>query len=337
MMSHDSLPPHLEERFAPPSGWRWHHFTRKGRTLRFGSASPQDSIPDAVVVCLPGLGEFSEKYFETARYCLKQNLAFWVLDWMGQGKSGRYLKNPHKRHSRGFQKDVDDLHYFILEYIKHSSVHPDKGRIPLVMLAHSMGSNIGLHLLSQYPSMFECAAFAAPMSSIKVFRHIPEPVTLALTGFLNLVAGPFYIPGGGNWREDMHPVPPDGRSLTSDPLRGSLHNTWCLSDPALQVGGVTWAWLYHAALSCIRLQRPDTLKSIQTHCLLATAGHDHLVDNILTKKMAAQIQKSYLLELPDARHEIMMEKDEVRDVFFSAFYKLIEETIITRPETLKPF
>ena len=110
--------PDLDDRFLEPEGWRWHHFTRENRNLRFGSVFPQDSIPDAVVVCLPGLSEFAEKYFEVARTVTRHNMAFWVLDWMGQGKSGRYLKNPHKRHSHGFQKDIDDLHYFICEHIK---------------------------------------------------------------------------------------------------------------------------------------------------------------------------------------------------------------------------
>ena len=63
--------PDLEERFLEPEGWRWHSFTRPtqsgGRKIRFGSVFPKDSVPDAVVVCLPGLSEFSEKYYEMSR------------------------------------------------------------------------------------------------------------------------------------------------------------------------------------------------------------------------------------------------------------------------------
>ena len=116
-----SHPHDLEERFHKPVGWRWHRFERNGRNIRFGSVFPKDSIPDAVVVCLQGVREFSEKYFEVAQWCLDHNLAFWTCDWVGQGKSTRLLQDSQKRHSHGFDNDIDDLHYFILQYIKHSS------------------------------------------------------------------------------------------------------------------------------------------------------------------------------------------------------------------------
>ena len=60
--------PDLEKRFLEPEGWRWHHVKRGDRKLRFGSAFPKNSIPDAVVVCLPGLNEFCEKYFEEFQF-----------------------------------------------------------------------------------------------------------------------------------------------------------------------------------------------------------------------------------------------------------------------------
>ena len=146
--------PDLEDRFLPPPGWRWHQFKNaKGRSLRFGSVFPENRVPEAIVIALEGLSEFSEKYFEVAHDLLKMDCAFWVLDWQGQGKSQRHLKNPHKRHSSSFDEDVADLHFFIQEYVKHSAVHPDVGRIPLVMLGHSMGANIGLHYLHRHPDM----------------------------------------------------------------------------------------------------------------------------------------------------------------------------------------
>ncbi len=167
----ENTQPDLETRLTQPEGWRWHSFEHEGRKIRFGSVSPKDSIPDAVIVCLHGVREFSEKYFETARWCLDNNFAFWTCDWVGQGKSTRYLKNPQKRYNLSFNRDVEDLHAFIIGYIKHSSVHPDKGRIPMAMLAHSMGANIGMRYLAKYPDTFECAALTAPMIGIKAFRY----------------------------------------------------------------------------------------------------------------------------------------------------------------------
>lgn len=331
--------PDRQERFSPPPNWRWHGFTRNGRKIRFGTASPKDSIPDAVVVCLPGLGEFGEKYFETARDCLEKNLAFWVIDWMGQGKSGRYLKNPHKRHAADFQADVDDLHYLITEYIRPSSVHPEKGRIPLAMLAHSMGANIGLHYLLRHPGAFECAAFSAPMFGIKPLALLPRCLSRLATGFMRMLAPGAYLRqngGDGNW--DPATRPAEGpEALSSDPDRAAIHMTWMENDSALRIGNITYGWLHHAHVSCLRLEDKKRLRRMETPCLIALAGNEKLVDNKKARKLAAGLPRAKILELPAARHEILMETDEIRDLFLRHFYELVKENIVDRPETLKPF
>lgn len=328
--------PALEERFLEPPGWRWHSFKHDGRSLRFGCVSPADSIPNAVVVCLPGLSEFGEKYFETARDCLSKNLAFWVFDWMGQGKSDRYLKNSQKRHSRGIQKDVDDLHSLIMGYIKHSSVHPDKGRIPLVMLAHSLGAHIGLHYLAQHQGMFECAAFSSPLVGLKATEKIPNKIAQDLTNMVCLLLDTSYVWGFSDWRESVRSTPARNY-FSGDPMRNAVHNAWCLADPSLQVGGITYGWVHEVQKSCMALQKPSVLESIQTHCLLALAGKEMFVSNAAIRSAAARLPHAKLLEFPGSRHEILMETDEIRKVFMHEFFGLVRERIINRPETLKPF
>lgn len=324
--------PSIESRFLQPVGWRWHNFERTGRKIRFGSVFPQDSIPDAVVVCLQGVREFSEKYYETAHWCLENNLAFWTCDWAGQGQSMRYLKNPQKRHSHGFDADIEDLRYFIMEYIKHSSVHPDKGRIPMAMLAHSMGANIGLRYLQKYPDSFECAAFTSPMIGIKVFQYVPQRLALMTTSLLSAFMGKSYVPGGADWGKRR-----DHARLTHDPIRKNIHQAWCESNPALQCGDVTFGWLNAAQKSCIALQSPSIHNEISKACLFGIPAHEDLVDNKIAEKVIAGIHNAKIIEYPNAAHEVLMEKNIIRDNFLKHFYTLIKENIINRPETLKPF
>lgn len=326
--------PDLEPRFLQPDGWRWHSFEHKGRRMRFGSVFPRDCIPDAVVVCLHGVREFSEKYFETAHWCLENNFAFWTMDWVGQGKSTRYLNNPQKRHAEDFSAYAEDLHAFILGYIKHSSVHPDKGRIPLALLAHSMGANIGLRFLHQYPDFFECAAFSAPMIGIKKFEFIPSILALAAASVCNLALGKSYIPYGKDW-DGLPPLPDE--TLTGDPQRSLIHNLWCSRDPELRTGDVTLGWVYQAHKSCMELQKSGVAERIKTPCLFGIPGHEFLVDNARSRTFINKIPRSRTLEFPDAYHEILMERPEIRDRFLDGFYTLVKETIIDRPETLKPF
>ncbi|MCB1782420.1 MAG: alpha/beta hydrolase [Alphaproteobacteria bacterium] len=328
-------PPDLEERFTQPPGWRWHSFERvPGRRIVFGSVSPQDSIPDATVVCLEGVREFSAKYFETARWCLDHNMAFWVMDWAGQGMSTRFLDNPQKRHSTGFGEDVADLHYFIMEYIKHSSVHPDKGRIPLVMLAQSMGANPGLRYLHDYPGVFRCAALNAPMTGLFALKDVPPRLGLSAAFALSGVAGKSYAWGQGDWENKQLP---EDEMVTSDPVRGALFNQWLEVNPVLRCGGVTNRWIYEAQKSNNLLHSSNFARSIETPCLIVVTGHEHLVDNEMTRKLAASMPHAQILELPDSYHESMLETERIRNAFWEPTYALIKETAIDDPEALKPF
>jgi lysophospholipase len=327
--------PDLEPRFQQPEGWRWHHFTNPmGRKLRFGTVSPKSRIPDAVVVCLPGLSEFAEKYFETAHDLLDRNLAFWVLDWQGQGHSDRHLKNPHKRHSAGFDEDIEDLHYFIMEYVKHASVHPDVGRIPLVMLGHSMGGNIGLRYLIDHPDIFACAAFSAPMTGIAATRALPISVAVDVSTLLRECFNMLYVFGGKNWSPHERDTL-SARLFSSDPARAAVHNAWCQADPALQVGNVTFGWVNHALRSCAALQHAMSKNPVKIPCLIGLAERDTLVDNAATRKMAARMPGVEILELRGALHEILMERDDIRGKFLLAFENMLVNNNVR--EKLKPF
>lgn len=332
-MHNTDCPPNLEARFCPPEGWRWHSFKRKGRQIRFGTASPKNSVPDAVVVCLQGAREFSEKYFEIANWCIDNNLAFWTCDWAGQGLSTRLIDtNPQKRHSTGFADDVEDLRYFILEYIKHSSVHPDKGRIPMAMLGHSAGAHIGLRYLLEYPDGFECACFSSPLIGLKSFEKVPQILAYAATFLCNEAFSLSYAPKGNDWDKRKESV-----RKTSDPVRGAVEKAWCEHQPALQCGDVTYGWVHEAQSSCMHLQSALKKETVNTPCLFSISEQDDLIDNKLTQNVFSHVKDSRIVEYSDSFHETLMEKDHIRDDFLGHFYNLIKETIIERPETLKPF
>lgn len=309
----------LAARFLAPEGWRWHDFKNAdGRTLRFGSVFPAGK-PRAIVVVLPGLSEFCEKYFEVARDLLARDCAVWVLDWRGQGRSDRYLPNPHKRHSEGFDRDISDLDRWVRDYVR-----PSCGGSPMVMLAHSMGGNIGLRYLAGHPGIFRAAAFSAPMVGIRALRHLPRALASFLTRLFGEELGPRYVPGGKDWAADGAAARAR-KLLTSDPERGAVHDFWMAREPALQIGAVTFGWLRAAYLSCLALQAPGIPEKIDIPCLLAVAGYEGLVDNRAIRRLAMRMRQARLLELPRARHEILMERDAYRDIFFGGLDALLNK------------
>ena len=332
------MTPNLSEQFLAPKGWRTHGFVNNetGHKIHYGSVFPQtDTPPHAVIVCLGGLSEFSEKYFELAHDMLERNYAFWFMDWAYQGRSSRLENMPHRRHSDGFDADVSDLYKLVADYIKPSSVHPDKGRIPLIMVAHSMGANIGLQFLAKHPKYFDGAAFTAPFLGIHKFN-----VGLKLLSILIRPLMPFiskkYVFGGKDWHEDARKS--DGTDIFShDPMRDKIHNEWVKADPVLQVGNPTFGWVIKALRACSMLIKKSTLEKIKIPVLVVFAGQDVIVDNKVAKNALSHLPKGKMLDINGANHEILMEKDEYRDIFLNEFDKMVKENKIATLENLKPF
>jgi lysophospholipase len=335
----------LEPRFREPEGWRWHTITRitesgDTRKIRVGSVFPNAADhdgrpPKAMLVCLPGLSEFGEKYFETAQWALSKNLGFCVIDWVGQGLSSRYLGNPHKRHSAGFDEDLEDLDLWLQQYILRSAVITDEGRLPLIMLGHSMGGNLGLRYLQQHPDIFRYAAFTAPMLGIYGL-YLPDFVTRFLTCALAKWKGENYVLGGKDWT--LHPdVTDSSATLTSDPNRGSLHNVYSEAMEAARIGNVTYKWLNEAIKSCLIARKRKALESITIPTLFAVAEHEKLVINSHIKRTAKITPNARCIVMQGSKHEILMEKDAIRDKFLNEFYTDIQEHIISSSESLKRF
>ena len=312
--------PDLEARFLPPEGWQEGYFGNPdtNHKIRFGYA--QHSNPSGCILLLGGLSEFAEKYFETIHDLLARNLSVWTMDWAYQGLSTRNQDNQHKRHSDGFDADLSDLHFFIQNHIL-----PQSPSLPMVMVGHSMGGHLGLRYLAQHPDMFKAAAFSAPMLGIKDLQ-----IYGAAIKFLLRLLSPFhrgYIPGGSDWHEAMRKS--DGNDIfSSDPVRDQVHNAWCLTNPALQVGAPTLGWLWES-INSIHSLTPEALSKIKTPVLLTTAGKEKIVLNKAIKAAASHIPHASYLEIEGAKHEILMEKDEYRMQFFKAFDGLLKQVKIT--------
>lgn len=307
-----AAPPDLEARFQEPEEWRYHTLQRGERTMRYGTALPSGGPPKAIVFILPGLSEFCEKHYETASDLLAKGYGVCVIDWIGQGKSSRYLDNPHKRHSLSFAEDVSDLSALIGKF---------PGDTPKLMLAHSMGGNIGMRYIQGHPTAFAAAAFSAPMFGIRALSGWRAPLAGPLTSAFFKIAPEAYALGNSDFSPDVRDNPRFD-VFSSDSARKTLHNDWSLANPDLQVGGVTNGWVYHAYQSCRHVMDPGRLKSVRIPCLIAQAGKEVFVDNRSINKAISLLPNVSSLTFKDARHEILMERDEFRDRFLQQFEML---------------
>lgn len=303
-----------EERFTVPAGWRTGEFfnAKTGHRIHYATVSPP--VPRATIVILQGLSEFTEKYFELTRDMLSRDFAVWTMDWSYQGRSSRMEKHPMRRHSDGFDADIDDLHKLISDHVLPAA---QGGK--LVLAAHSMGGHIGLRYLAQHNGLFNVAAFSAPMLGIAQASKMP-PI---LQNIILSILSPFktsYMPWGKDWHEDMR-----GKNdiiFSSDPVRDTLQMEWARRDPELRIGAPTVRWVYEAIMSCRALQ--NELEKIKIPVMIGCAKMDTVVDNDAIIHAAATIPQTTLIELDGAHHEIFMERDEWRKGWLDAFDKLLE-------------
>ena len=89
--------------------------------------------------------------------------------------------------------------------------------------------------------------------------------------------------------------------------------------PRLALAGPTVGWV-HAALRLMReFADPDYPRAITTPTLVIACGADRVVDTRAIERFAARLRAGNLLVVDGARHEIMLERDAYRDLFFKAF------------------
>ena len=306
-------PPNLEDRFLPPENWQVKSFTRNGREIYYRTAFIEN--PKAIVFILPGLSEYGEKYIETTRQLNAQNFDVVIIDWAYQGLSSRYPNNPHKRQSDGINQDIADLHQLITQEINSP--------LPHLMLTHSMGANYGLRYIDQHPKSFKAIALSAPMlgiAGICKFHALTKLLLKLLSTFKNA-----YVPGGHNWNEHDRKDIVKG-TFSNDPIRREIHSAWMAKNPKLQIGNPTYKWLSHNLKSICYLVQTNVLENIKQPTFIGLAEKESVVDNDAIIHAAKHLPNAHLEFLNESAHEILMEVDQVRDVFLNNTIELFNQS-----------
>ncbi len=302
------------ERDPAPAGARVEWLTaRDGTQIRVARFAGDDTSRGTVVV-LNGRTEFIEKYFEAIGDLLSRGYAVATLDWRGQGRSDRPLENPHKGHVAHFDLYVADLQQAFLSFVEPNCPAPYR------VICHSMGGNIGLRYLHAHPETFESAVFSAPMWGIGS-RARPAAWMRAVakaTDWFGLHAR--YLPGGRNYHEDDRVF--EDNVLTQDRDRFERFVAQTDAEPALRLGSPTLGWALEAFRSMDVIHAPGFVEAIETPIVVCSAGRDTLVSGEAHELVAKRLPRGRLVEVADAKHEILMELDRHRNRFWDAFDEL---------------
>ena len=284
-----------------------------GMRLRFARWEATRGPRRGTVCVFHGRGEFIEKYFEVVADLRRRGFTVATLDWRGQGGSERMLYNSRKGHVRSFADYDRDLAAFMTEIVL-----PDC-QPPFIALAHSMGGHILLrHAVAAY-SWFERMVLSAPMVAIhpsQLGYRPPVPRIYAET-MCALGLGRLYAPGGSD--DALEAEEFEDNTLTSDPERYARNMMVVEAAPRLGVGSPTIRWLRSALRSIARLTAPDYPSQVKVPLLLFAAGMDRVVSTTHIEDLALRLKVGAHVLIPQSRHEILQETDEVRKDFWAAF------------------
>jgi len=281
-----------------------------GRRLRTGVFHPEMRAR-AVCVLLTGQTEFIEKYFEVIAELNGRGYIVATFDWRGQGGSARALRNPLKAHVGDFAEYDTDLVSFMDQVA--SKLSP----IPPLMLAHSLGSHLGLRALHDHPSLFRAAVLVAPMLGIAT-RGYPQWLTRAVTAWQTRMGKTRRFAWGMAERDPFR-VDFTTQLCSSDAPRFQRTQAILRAHPQIRLAGPTWGWIEAAYRSMNETAAPGYAEAINTPVLIAGAGKDRIVLTEATRRFAARLPRGRYVEFEDSEHEILMEKDAIRARFWAEF------------------
>jgi lysophospholipase len=306
-----------------PGGAKRGYATTPDRVkLRFAGWRPTVRRLAGTILLIQGRSEFVEKYAETVAAFRRRGFHVVAFDLRGQGGSDRLLPDPGKGHVDDFTDYVTDIDTMV------ATVLADLPQ-PHFAVAHSMGAAALLLSMDRGVRQFERVALLSPLCGLAALR-LPG-LAAAVAAALDFVAlGDRYVPGGGGTPLSTRPFPDN--KLTSDPVRYGRIASILAAAPQLSIGDPTVRWTQAMFQTFGRFADRDFGRRIATPSLMIIAGADPLCSAPAAEALALRIRGCEPVVIPGAKHELLLERDSIRDQVFAALDAFLPGE--SRPEDL---
>jgi lysophospholipase len=278
-----------------------------GARLRVALFKPEGAARGSVVLS-PGRTEPIEKYFEVVGELSARGFVVLVHDWRGQGLSARALQDRLFGHARGWRP-------FLADYDLILKTFADRLPKPWIAMGHSMGGGLTTLALAEGESRFAGAVLSAPMLGMNTGERTLSSVR-RLSFLMNLV---------GRSKALVAPAPDPlkehfaGNILTHDEARWNRTHAQIVAEPDLRLGGITWGWLAFALTLTQRVVASRKIDTLAIPLTIVAAEDDKLVINAAAKAVADRAPHGRYVDVPGAYHEVLMETDPRRAVFWTEF------------------
>ena len=251
-----------------------------------------------LMILVNGRAENMLKWSEPAYDFYHQGYDVLLFDHRGQGYSTHFLKDSEKGHLDEFRFYVDDMAKIIEKVtalFNYSTQH---------LLAHSMGALIATYYLANCDHRINKAVLSSPFYGIPLKHPIRDELIIALMNILG--QGERYVFGKGSYQQ----VHLEDNELSFCKTRMKWMNRVNRKNPAIHLGGPTFRWV-HLCLNAIK-RLPKVIPKIEIPILILQAEKEKIVDNNNLEKLTALFPHVESILVPQAKHEILFEKDNVR-------------------------
>ena len=260
-----------------------------------------ENCGNTALVIVPGWSEPKEKYAELIYDLKSLDYCLYIYDHRSQGSSSRLLKNTQITYVDSFQDYVHDLQQFD-EIIVRSKQHQR-----IFILAHSMGGLIATEYAAQKPQEFSGLILSTPMFQPDT-GALPESAAYWITSLLiNFGYANSFVPSHGEWQAKTFAE----NQQTNSEVRFARSEQLFLDNPSLIVSGVSNQWLY-SAIETSR-QTSDYAQKMNIPIRLFQATEDSFVRPERQDEFCALAPECELISVENAKHEILMENDAVRN------------------------
>jgi len=259
------------------------------------------------ILFMVGRGDAYEKYLETYEHWRGRGWQVTAAEWRGQGGSGRLGFDAVTGHIDSFDVWLADLAALWRAWAPR---HEGKR----ILAGHSMGGHLVLRAAAEraLDPQPDALVLSTPMLDV-----LPEAVPLALRRALAAWQSRRADPRRPAWKWSEKPgEPPASRQalLTHDDERYADELWWRAQRPELVMGPGSWGWVRAALESTAALERPGALEAVAMPVFLLATTADRLVGIRAIRRAAARLPAAELVLFgPEARHEILRERDAVRD------------------------
>ncbi|MCB1488650.1 MAG: alpha/beta hydrolase [Bauldia sp.] len=282
-----------------------------GVKLRYARWQPTKRRTIGTVCLFQGRGECIERYFEVVGDLRKRGFAVATLDWRGQGGSDRPLRNRHKGHVDSFDEYERDLDAFMQQVVL-----PDCPP-PYFALAHSTGGLVCLRSARAGHTRFTRMVLAAPLMGLG--RKRPSPGMIQAGAALMTAIGLGELDLSRSHNRAIAENIFEGNPFTGDPDRFARNAAIYRELPQVSIGPPTFGWLHAACKAMSEAAEPDFAPAIGVPTLVMVGMMDTVVSVAAAETLADELRAGALVILPGARHELMMERDVIREQFWAAF------------------